>query len=289
ITPWLAYKLLKGPTAGAADGTGLTGSASGPRRFFNRTLLPLIKHPRRGRLFLLLVMVLFVCSILLVLTRRVRVKQLPYDNKDEVLLVLDMPMGTTLERTDAAARDFEHYLASVPEITDYEAYVGTASPVDFNGMMRQYFLRRAPNRADIRINLIHKTERAYASHALDLRLRGDLTAIAQRDGVKLKIVELPAGPPAMSTVVAAVYGSATNSYQDLMDAASIVKERMRREPGVVDVDDTVDEDQTKYIFNVDKQKAALNGITTDEIARTVGLALGSQAAGAAQVPYERAP
>lgn len=287
ITPWLAYKLLKShadPSHGAEQ-----PGPSAPRRFFDRTLMPLIRQPRKGRAFLLLVMLLFAGSVLLVLTRRVRVKQLPYDNKDEMLLVLDMPMGTTLERTDAAARDFEHYLASVPEITDYEAYVGTASPVDFNGMMRQYFLRRAPNRADIRINLIHKTERAYASHALDLRLRSDLTAIAQRDGVKLKIVELPAGPPAMSTVVAAVYGNATNTYEDLMRAAGIVKERMRREPGVVDVDDTVDEDQTKYVFDVDKEKAALNGVSTDDIARTVALALGSQSAGIAQVPYERTP
>ena len=124
--------------------------------------------PARAALFLLLVTLLFIGSVLLVLTRRVRVKQLPYDNKDEMLLVLDMPAGTTLERTDAAARDFEHYLQSVPEVTDFETYVGTASPVDFNGMMRQYFLRRAPNRADIRINLIHKTERAYSSHSLAL-------------------------------------------------------------------------------------------------------------------------
>jgi multidrug efflux pump subunit AcrB len=288
ITPWLAYKMLKGH-AGASHDAQQTGPVSGPRRFFNRTLMPLIRHRRRGRVFLLLVMLLFIGSVLLVLTRRVRVKQLPYDNKDEMLLVLDMPVGTTLERTDAVARDFERYLASVPEITDYEAYVGTASPVDFNGMMRQYFLRRASNRADIRINLIHKTERAYASHSLDLRLRGDLTAIAQRDGVKLKIVELPAGPPAMSTTVAAIYGNATNSYEDLMDAASIVKKRMRREPGVVDVDDTVDEDQAKYVFDVDKEKAALNGVSTDEIARTVALAVGSQAAGAAQIPHERTP
>jgi multidrug efflux pump subunit AcrB len=285
ITPWLSYKLLKGATHGSEE----VSTVSGPRRFFNRTLLPMIKNPRLGRLFLVLVMVLFIGSVLLVLTRRVRVKQLPYDNKDEMLLVLDMPMGTTLERTDAVARDFEHYLASVPEITDYEAYVGTASPVDFNGMMRQYFLRRAPNRADIRINLIHKTERAYASHSLSLRLRADLTAIAQRNGVKLKVVELPAGPPAMSTVVAAIYGNATNSYRDLIQAASIVKTRMRLEPGVVDVDDTVDEDQVKYVFEVDKEKAALNGISTDEIARTVSLALGSQSAGAAQIPHERAP
>ena len=289
ITPWLAYHLLRKHAVDEAEGAVPQNSISGPRRFFNATLLPLIRGRRRGRLFLLLTMLLFIGSVLLVLTRRVQVKQLPYDNKDEMLLVLDMPAGTTLERTDAAARDFEHYLASVPEITDFEAYVGTASPVDFNGMMRQYFLRRAPNRGDIRVNLIHKTERAYASHSLALRLRSDLTAIAQRDGVKLKIVELPAGPPAMSTVVAAVYGSATQSYEDIIGAASIVKARMRRELGVVDVDDTVDEDQTKYVFEVDKQKAALNGVSTDEISRTIGLALGSQAAGAAQIPYERTP
>jgi len=289
ITPWLAYRLLKDHAAGETEGTAPRNSVSGPRRFFNATLLPLIERRWLGRIFLLLVMLLFIGSVLLVLTRRVQVKQLPYDNKDEILLVLDMPAGTTLERTDAAARDFEHYLESVPEITDFEAYVGTASPVDFNGLMRQYFLRRAPNRADIRINLIHKTERDYPSHSLGLRLRSDLTAIAQRDGVKLKIVELPAGPPAVSTLVAAVYGSPTQSYEDIIGAASVVKARIRRELGVVDVDDTVDEDQTKYVFEVDKQKAALNGLSTDEISRTIGLALGSQAAGAAQIPYERTP
>ncbi len=289
ITPWLAYKMLRGHAGGAPESAGASESFSGTRRFFDRTLRPLIRRRQLGRLFLLLVMLLFIGSVLLVLTRRVRVKQLTYDNKDEILLVLDMPAGTTLERTDAAARDFEHYLESVPEITDFEAYVGTASPVDFNGLMRQYFLRRAPNRADIRVNLIHKTERAYASHSLVLRIRGDLTAIAERDGVKLKIVELPAGPPTMSTVVAAVYGGPTQSYEDLMRAASTVEARMRREPGVVDVDDTVEEDQTKYVFDVDKQKAALNGIATDDISRTMALALGSQSAGAAQIAYERAP
>jgi multidrug efflux pump subunit AcrB len=289
ITPWLAYHLLKGHHSEGEAHEAPTAGASGPRRFFNRTLRPLIEKPRLGRLFLLLVFVLFVGSVLLVLTRRVQVKQLPYDNKDEILLVLDMPAGTTLERTDAAARAFERYLKSVPEVTDYEAYVGTASPVDFNGLMRQYFLRRAPNRGDIRVNLIHKTERAASSHALGLRLRADLTAIAARNGVKLKIVELPAGPPAMATLVAAVYGSPTQSYQDLTDAAGIVKARLRREPGVVDIDDTVEEDQTKYVFDVDKQKAAVNGISNDEVARTMALALGSQAAGIAQVPHERAP
>ena len=289
ITPWLAYHMLKNDAVGESEGARQPDTISGPRRFFNATLRPLLHGRRRGRLFLLLILLLFVGSVLLVLTRRVQVKQLPYDNKDEMLLVLDMPSGTTLERTDAAARDFERYLASVPEITDFEAYVGTASPVDFNGLMRQYFLRRASNRGDIRINLIHKTERADASHSLALRLRADLTAIAQRDGVKLKIVELPAGPPAMSTVVAAVYGSSTQSYEDIIAAASIIKTRLRRELGVVDVDDTVEEDQAKYVFEVDRQKAALNGVSTDDVSRTIGLALGSQAVGAAQIPYERTP
>ena len=123
-------------------------------------------------------------------------------------------------------------------------------------MRQRYFLRQAPKRADIRVNLIHKAERAYASHSLALRMRDDLTAIAQGDGVKLKIVELPAGPPTMPTVVAAVCGGTTESYEDLINIAPVVKARLRREPGVVDVDDTVEEDQAKYIFEVDKQKAA---------------------------------
>jgi len=288
ITPWLAYHMLKGQ-AGNHISPAAAGAPPLTERFFRRSLMPLVERRWLGRMFLLLVAVLFVGSVLLVLTRKVRVKQLPYDNKDEMLLVLDMPAGTPLERTDAVARDFEHYLASVPEITDYETYVGTSSPVDFNGMMRQYFLRRAPNRADIRVNLVHKTERVHPSHSIALRLRAGLTAIASRNGVKLKIVELPAGPPAMSTIVAAVYGGPGNSYEDLMKAAAIVKERMSREPGIVDLDDTIDEDQAKLVFEVDKEKAALNGISTDEISRTIALALGSQSAGIAQMPHERSP
>lgn len=288
ITPWLAYKFLKGHAGGTAPAPQ-AASPSGSRRFFDRTLRPMIQHPRRGGLFLVLVLVLFVGSILLVVTRQVPVKSLAYDNKDEMLLVLDMPKGTTLERTDAVARQFEHYLASVPEITDFETYVGTGSPADFNGLMRGYGLRRAPNLADIRINLIHKTERTHSSHTLALRLRKELTAIAEKNGVKLKIVELPAGPPTMSTLVAAVYGSATSSYEDLMKAAEILKTRLKREPGVVDVDDSVDEDQSRYTFEVDKQKAALNGVSTDDIARTLALALGSQVIGTAQIPNERTP
>lgn len=288
ITPWLAYHLLRNHSAAGGSASG-GGSESLPRRFFQRTLMPMIRRPALGRVFLLLVLVLFVGSVMLVLTRRVRVKQLPYDNKDELLLVLDMPRGTTLERTDAAAREFEQFLHTVPEVTDFEAYVGTASPVDFNGMMRQYFLRRAPNRADIRVNFVHKTGRVAPSHSLALRLREPLQRIAHRQGVKLKIVELPAGPPVMATLVAAIYGTPTSAYEDLMRAASILERRLRLEPGVVDIDDTVDEDQIRYTFEVDREKASLQGVSTEEVARTVALASGGQSAGVLQAPADRAP
>ncbi len=286
ITPWLAWRMLRGQRGGHAPSEN---AASLPRRFFSRTLMPLIRRPALGRLFLALVVVLFLGSVLLVLTRRVRVKQLPYDNKDELLLVLDMPRGTMLERTDAAARDFEQFLLTVPEVTDFEAYVGTASPVDFNGLMRQYFLRRVPHRADNRVNLVHKTERTHASHALALRLRAPLEQIARRHGVKLKIVELPAGPPAMATLVAAIYGGPATSYEDQIRAASILKRRLRLEPGVVDIDDTVDEDQTRYTFEVDREKAALHGVSTDDIMRTISIALGGPPSGILEAPQDRTP
>ena len=144
--------------------------------------------------------------------------------------------------------------------------------------------RGAEQGRDIRVNLIHKTDRVASSHEIALRLRNDLDAIARRDGVKLKIVELPAGPPVMSTVVAAVYGQPGDSYEDLIHTAQAVKHRMRQEPGVVDVDDTVEENQEKYVFTVDKAKAALNGVATDDINRTVRLALSGAEAGTVAIP-----
>jgi multidrug efflux pump subunit AcrB len=296
ITPWLTYHALKRRYAAgrpAAAGTHAVEeedvTQSRTYRLFRPILEPLLTHRRRAYLFLALVGLAFFGSILLVMTRRVQPKQLPFDNKDELLLVLDMPTGTTLERTDAAARDFEDYLRHVPEVTDFEAYVGTHSPVDFNGLSRKYFLREAANRADIRVNLIHKTQRATPSHELALRLRNDLTAIAQRHGVKFKLVELPAGPPVMSTVVAAVYGRPDQRYEELIAAAQQVKARLRKEPGVVDVDDTVEEDQPKDEFIVDKAKAAAHGVSTADMAHTLRLALAGEPAGIIEADRDRSP
>jgi multidrug efflux pump subunit AcrB len=296
ITPWLAYWVMRRRYQPGKDGK--VPEKEKPEtdvkqmwtyRIFRPLLEPLLLRRRNTYIFLGVIALAFVGSLMLVGTRRVKPKQLPFDNKDEFLLVLDMPSGTSLERTDAAARDFENYLRTVPEVTDFESYVGTSSPFDFNGMSRRYFLRQSPNKGDIRVNLIHKTDRTAGSHEIALRLRNDLDAIAQRDGVKLKIVELPAGPPVMSTVVAAVYGQAGDRYEDLIHAAQIVKHRMRQEPGIVDLDDTVEENQEKYIFTVDKAKAALNGVATDDINRTVRLALSGADAGTVAIPTERNP
>ena len=296
ITPWLAYHALKGrykkrsnTAASATPHEPIDVTRTRLYRIFRPLLEPLLKSRLLSFGFLFLIFVALIGCLLIVATRRVQPKQLPFDNKDELLLIIDMPTGTTLERTDAAARDFEEYLRTVPEVTDFEAYAGTHSPVDFNGLSRKYFLRESPNKADIRVNLIHKTERHDASHVIALRIRDDLAAIARRNNAKLKIVELPAGPPVMSTVVAAVYGKPGQSYDELIRAARIVKTRMMREPGVVDVDDSVEEDQTKVTFVVDKEKADLNGVTTDDIARTIRTGLEGAPAGAIAAPDERNP
>lgn len=296
ITPWLAYWVMRRRYKPGKDGKVPEKVAAETDvkqmwtyRFFRPLLEPLLTRRRNRAIFIGAIVLAFIGSLMLVGTRRVKPKQLPFDNKDELLLVLDMPSGTSLERTDAAARDFESYLRTVPEVTDFESYVGTASPFDFNGMSRRYFLRQAPDKGDIRVNLIHKTDRTQGSHEIALRLRNDLTAIAVRDGVKLKIVELPAGPPVMSTVVAAVYGRPGDSYEDLIHDAQIVKHRMQQEPGIVDLDDAVEENQEKQVFTVDKVKAALNGVTTDDINRTVSLALSGTNAGTVAIPTERNP
>jgi multidrug efflux pump subunit AcrB len=151
---------------------------------------------------------------------------------NELLLVLDLDEGTTPERTDVAVREIEDYLRTVPEATDFTSYVGLASPMDFNGMVRHYCLRRGPNVAEVRLNLVGKKSRPDKSHAIDLRLRDDLTAIAKRHRANLKIVETPPGPPVIASIVVEVYGRPDHTYDDLVAAAKTVRARLEREPGV---------------------------------------------------------
>ena len=285
VTPWLAYKLLKPVTEPA----GYDISHTGLYRVYATLLKPLLHTRRRSWLFLVMVAMLFLISVVFPALRLVPLKLLPYDNKDEFQVVVDMPEGTTLERTQGVVTALSTYLSSVPEVRDYTAFVGVPSPMDFNGMVRHYFLRYGAHYADIRITLAERQRRSQQSHAILLRIRRDLEAIAESLTARIKLVEVPPGPPVISTITVELYGGKATPYRALQQAAGVLEDRLRREPLVVDVDTSVEDDQQKIIFVPDKEKAALSGIATEDIARTVMLANRGLVAGYMQIPREVNP
>jgi multidrug efflux pump subunit AcrB len=230
-----------------------------------------------------------VFAVWLALTGRVPLKMLPYDNKRELELVVDLPRSATLETTDAVAREFEDYLARVNEVDHVQTFVGAASPVDFNGLVRRYGLRREPYQADLRINLLGKHERDAQSHAIALRLRPELQRIAERHGAKIQFVEVPPGPPVLATLAAEVTGPPERGYEELVAAADDLAARVSKLHGVVDVDSSGESARRRLDFVADKEKAALHGVTTEEIASTLKLALSGQVAATVHEPAERQP
>lgn len=284
ITPWVSSKLLK---EAAPDETPYDVRATAVYRLYDRMMRPLINSARRSTLFLGGVAALFIFSILLAAFGLVPLKMLPFDNKNELQLLVDMPAGTTLEHTDAVVRDIENYVRTLPEVTDFLSTVGEGSPMDFNGLVRHYYLRQGPHMADVRVNLLHRSKRKMSSHGIALRIRPDIEAIAARHGAKIKIIEVPPGPPVLSTVVAEIYGEPHHRYEDLIAAGEIVQRYMREETGVVDIDDSVEDDHIKLFFHVDREKAGLNGISVEDIAATVRLALSGMPSGTVHVPSEQ--
>jgi len=221
--------------------------------------------------------------------RVVPLKMLPYDNKNEFQIVVDMPEGTTLEETEAATRELAGHLSGVPEVLDYQSYVGIASPMDFNGMVRHYFLRRGPHVADIRVNLVPKENRLHQSHTILLRIRDRLEAIARRHRANIKLVEVPPGPPVIATVTAEVYGPPDARYDELTAAARQVQARLAREPGIVDVDTSAEADFARTVFHTDQPKAALSGVSKQTVAQTIQIALEGMPVTVVQVPNEVNP
>ncbi len=284
ITPWLSNKILN-DTGHAHDENDVSHTQT--YKFYRRIIEPLVTSRGKAAGMLWVTAALFVFSLALVGLSLVPLKMLPFDNKNELQLVINMPENVTLETTDAAVRDFEDYLRGVNEVTDFTTTVGASSPMDFNGMVRHYYLRQGPSVADIRVNLLPKKQRAQGSHAIALRLRHDLEAIAAKNGARLKIVETPPGPPVLSTVVAEIYGQAHHSYNDLIAAAKTVAAQMKTEKGVVDVDTTVEDNQQKLFFRVDRSKAALSGVATEDIVNTMRLALGGMPGGTVHAIGER--
>lgn len=274
VTPWTTYHALKKEYDKVEKPYDF--KEGGVYRIYRRIITPFLESRRKSYLFLGGVVVALMLSVSLVVLKLVPVKMLPFDNKNEFLMLVDMPKGTTLERTDEVATALERYLSTVNEVRDLESYVGIASPIDFNGMVRQYYLRKGSNLADLRVNLLEKYDRGFQSHALVLRIRPDIQKIGQKYGANVKIVEVPPGPPVFSTVVGEVYGPPSASYKDIIAESHKVRRAMERTPKVVDVDDSVDAPQVQYNFIVDRVKAGLHGITVEDIAKSAKIFLGGE-------------
>ncbi|QQS46221.1 MAG: efflux RND transporter permease subunit [Acidobacteriota bacterium] len=280
VTPWASLRLLK-REGGHAHGEAEESRAT---KLYRRIMTRLIHVPRWRYGFLLLVVLLLLGAMSLVGLKLVRVKMLPFDNKSEFQVIIDMPEGTTLEETAAVTREIADYVRTAPEVTDYQLYVGTASPYNFNGLVRHYYLRSGPNVADIQVNLVPKGERDAQSHDIAKRVRPPIQQIAARYNARVKVSEVPPGPPVLQTLVAEVYGP---DYGRQVEIAAQIRDVFDRTPGVVDVDWYVEDDQPKYRFEVDKEKAALSGVSTEQIAATLRIALGGMRAGLLHQPEEK--
>src|SRR5579862_2091059 len=239
---------------------------------------------RTRAFFLIGVVVLLLLVFTLPVLKIVRVKMLPFDNKSEFQVIIDMPEGTTLEQTARVAREVAHRVAQEPEVVNYQVYAGTASPYNFNGLVRHYFLRQGANEADIQVNLLPKGERSAQSHEISKRVRAAIVPIGEKYGARLKVAEIPPGPPVYQTLVAEVYGP---EYTQQIDVARRIRDEFKKTPGVVDVDWTVEAPQPQYRFVVDKEKAALAGVSADQIAQTLRLAVSGAVAGLAHQPNEK--
>jgi multidrug efflux pump subunit AcrB len=284
ITPWISNKILKD---GGLDHEEDNVKETATYKVYARVMRPLIESKSRTWALVVVIAVLFAGSIALALTGLVPLKMLPFDNKNEFQIVVDTPESFTLERTDAVVRELEAYLRTVPEVTDFTSTVGSASPMDFNGLVRHYYLRQGANVADIRVGLLSRKSREMESHALVLRIRNDIAAIAAKTGASLKLVEVPPGPPVLSSVVAEVYGQPHHRYEDLIAAAKTVEDQMKQEKGVVDVDSYVEAAQEKFFFRVDRDKAGRSGIATEDVVQTLQVALSGMPAGLVHIPTEQ--
>jgi multidrug efflux pump subunit AcrB len=278
VTPWASLKLLRRAGDHEHENEGRM------TQMYRRIMGNLLHRPAWRNGFLLMVTVLLLGSIGLIFLKAVRVKMLPFDNKSEFQVIVDLPEGATLEQTAAATREIGNFIRTVPEVTDYQLYVGTASPYNFNGLVRHYFLRQGPNVADIQVNLVPKGERSAQSHDIAKRVRPAIEQIAARYQANVKVAEVPPGPPVLQTLVAEVYGP---NYERQIEIANQIRGVFKKTAGVVDVDWYVEDEQPKVRFDVDKEKAALNGISTEQVASTLRIALGGMTAGLAHQPREK--
>jgi multidrug efflux pump subunit AcrB len=261
VTPYLGYYLLREKDEQKhKEEEGLETSKI--YKLYKTIEQPFLNSSTKRNAMLGITLVLLLGSILMFFTKSVAVKMLPFDNKNEFQVVIDMPEGTTLERTAVVTQEIAQYLKTVPEVVDYQNYIGASAPITFNGLVRHYDLRGGSNMADIQVNLLHKEDRELQSHDIAKVIRPYIQKIAKKHNANVKIVEVPPGPPVLSTLVAEVYGP---NYEDQIKVASQVKSILENTTDVVDTDWMVEDNQIEYRLDIDKEKAMLNGIAPQQV------------------------
>ncbi len=261
VTPWAALKFLGGRAAGHHD------EAEGNlTRRYRQLMGGLLDHNRNALMFLGIVVILLLLAVALVPLKAVKVKMLPFDNKSEFQVILNMPEGSSLEQTTAIAQQMGRRIAADPDVTDYQVYSGVAAPFNFNGLVRHYYLRGAPNQADIQVNLTPRSDRKAQSHDIAKRLRPALKEIADAASARIAVAEVPPGPPVQQTLVAEIYGPDAKKQIEL---ASEIKSVFEHSHGVVDTDWFVAAPERQYDLHIDSAQAAIAGLTTQQIALNV--------------------
>jgi len=269
VTPYLAYHLLQEKNDDKHT-EEIDLKSNRIYRWYNRIEKPFLDHSKKRRAMLAITAFLLLGAILMFFTESVAVKMLPFDNKNEFQVVIDMPEGTTLERTAVVTQEIAQYLSTVPEVVNYQNYIGTSAPITFNGLVRHYDLRGGSNMADIQVNLLHKADRDLQSHDIAKKVRPEIQKIAQKYHANVKVIEVPPGPPVLSTLVAEVYGP---DYGEQIKVAEQVKDILENTADVVDVDWMTEDKQTEYRLEIDKEKAMLNGILPVQIVQNLTLVL----------------
>jgi multidrug efflux pump subunit AcrB len=287
VTPWATYHLLKREYG--REEKPFVLEETWIYRIYTRIMKPLLDSRRLSHLFLLGVVALFLISVALPVLGLVPLKMLPFDNKDNFLVVANMPNDAPLESTQETLKDFGRYLTTVHEVDHVVTYAGVAAPIDFNGLVRHYYLMQGPWVGQLRVNLAPKERRTAPSHSVALWVRPEVEEIARRHQVRLAIVEVPPGPPTLRTLVGEVYGPPGGSYASLIQQADHVKEFFLKTKGVADVDTSVETPQPRFRFLVDRHKAALSGLSQMQISRGVASAQAGETAGRVHIPTERLP
>ncbi len=268
VTPWMTNKML-----GKVDFSHHHEDNSKLHGFFTRIMAPFLDDKQGGKrrkMLFAVITLLIVLSASLAVFKLVVLKMLPFDNKSEFQVVLDMPEGTALEQTSRVLNEMADYLGKVDEVTDYQIYAGTAAPINFNGLVRQYYLREGSNVGDIQVNLTDAHARNRQSHPIALSVRPKLQEIAEKYHGSVKVVEVPPGPPVMSPIVAEVYGL---DYEGQIGVAKQIRDVFTKTPDIVDIDDSVEAPQKRLVVQIDRSKAALLGVSQDAIASAIDTAL----------------